>query len=166
MKIVKTIGYCKICGPIYGKRTFQNKQRLDVTKFTCETHGVHLQPEKPTNDPSRIALLLPFLKIKEKVKEVVKTINQAGFEKRVEIQRKLLEGKRIHESMRDTYARVLALVDKKKHLSSKTLSITLGISSSQAAAWLERLRDMKLVTREKKPGPTRMVWHYSLVCKI
>jgi hypothetical protein len=162
MKITKTIGYCPICGPIYGKKTYQNKQKLDVTKFKCETHQVFLQPEKPKNDPSRVALLLPFLKLKEKVTKTVTNIRNVAFEKNVEIYRKTLKGKRIRESARDTYARVLATVSKEKRVTTKNLSLILGRTASQASAWLERLRALQLVVREKRPGPARMVWHYSL----
>ena len=162
MKIMKSIGYCPKCGPIYGKITFQNKQKIDVTTFTCEFHKVPLQREKPKSDPSRVALLLPFLKLKEKVEKVVTTIHQAGFEKCVDAHRKLLEGKRIRETTRDTYAKVLASVSKEKRLTTKNLSLILGTTPSQASAWLERLRALKLVIREKRPGPTRMVWYYSL----
>jgi hypothetical protein len=165
MKPVKTVGYCPLCGPVYGKHVFQNKAGVDVTQFTCETHKTPLQPEKPATDPSRAKFLLPFLKAKKKVDETVINIRQASFEKHAGSYLKVLEGTNVREGMKEPYARVLALVQQHKCLTTKHLGALLGIPAAKAAGWLERLRVLNLVKREKQLGPIRMVWHYSLVIK-
>src|SRR4030042_4758852 len=159
---MKTIAYCGNCGRKY---TFHHARvvHVEVTRQACNTCTVPLQKTRPSITPGKVNYFLPFLKVKQKIVEKVELIRRVAFEIKIEHHFHLLEGKRIHASMRDTYARVLALVDKYKYLSAKTLSTTLSISAPQAAAWLERLRSMQLVTRAKRPGPTRMVWYYSLV---
>jgi len=143
--------------------SFRNQIPVDVTSFNCKDCNVPLQKERPKCIPNRVMFLLPALKkVTEKVTEKVSAIRQVVFEKNVAVYHKVLEGKRVRESTRDTYARVLATVSKEKLVTTKSLGSIFETSASQAAAWLERLRVMKLVVREKRPGPARMVWHYFL----
>ena len=157
----KETGYCGICGRKYGFR-HAPVTRVEITEHTCNVCNVFLQKTRPEIKPTMVTYFLPFLKIKKKIGEVRDGISQVTIQKKVDEYQTMLGGKRIRESTREIYARILAIVAKRKHITSKELGTTFGVPPSKSAFWLERLRTLQLLGREKAMGPTRMVWYYSL----
>jgi hypothetical protein len=105
------------------------------------------------NKPANVSYFLPFLKIKEKNTTKISEIRKIAFENKVESQLKLLDGRQVRESMREPYTQVLALVQKKKRLITKDLGFLFRIPPSKTASWLEQLRALNLLMREKRQGP-------------